>query len=158
MSTTTEERFWSKVNKDGPTQPHMDTPCWVWTSSANYGYGIFSAARIQGAHRVSWWLAHGENPGSLYVCHKCDNPPCVRPDHLFLGTAADNNRDRMQKEPARRAREEAARNAPEAIEARRVAAERAAEFDRVEREKMKREVHEWWATQPRLFAPGPVKF
>jgi hypothetical protein len=91
------ERFWAKVNKtDG---------CWEWTASRGpKGYGYFvrdgtrrPGRRSESAHRVSWEMAHGPIPEGLYVLHKCDNPPCVRPDHLFLGTKADNNRDMHQK-------------------------------------------------------------
>ena len=85
-----EERFWSKVLfGDG---------CWEWTAGKNnYGYGRLSIEdKMQGAHRVSWMLTHGEMP-ELYVLHHCDNRSCVRPDHLFLGTQTDNMRDRDAK-------------------------------------------------------------
>jgi hypothetical protein len=72
------------------------TPCWQWTGrrDAN-GYGF--TVRGQRAHRVSWEDTFGPIPPGLFVCHHCDNPSCVRPDHLFLGSSADNNRDRHAK-------------------------------------------------------------
>ena len=85
------ERFWSKVTKgDG---------CWDWTASLNDGgYGRFGyEGRTCLAHRVSWVLEHGGEMPELWVLHHCDNPRCVRPDHLFLGTDADNQRDKNEK-------------------------------------------------------------
>lgn len=98
-SGNTEELFWAKVNKDGPTQPHMDTNCWVWTAYVkNTGYGELGVKRkTTTAHRYSYTLAHGAIPAGLVVCHRCDNRICVRPDHLFLGTHQDNHRDMMVK-------------------------------------------------------------
>lgn len=100
IRTSIAERFWEKVNKDGPTPSHCPElgPCWVWTSSQDYfGYGGFSfKGRTELAHRVSWWLATGTWP-DLCVLHRCDNPSCVRPSHLFQGTQAANNADMMAK-------------------------------------------------------------
>jgi hypothetical protein len=100
-----EARFWAKVNKDGPTMPHMESPCWVWTAFKNQGkYGMVGVGgrKVRLAHRVSWILSNGPIPhdGSAHgicVLHRCDNPSCVNPSHLFLGTNADNVRDKTSK-------------------------------------------------------------
>jgi len=83
--------FWAKVDR-GPS-------CWLWTGGTrSNGYGAFNAGiMVIGAHRFSYLLAHGLVPDALYVCHHCDMPLCVRPDHLFLGTADDNNKDAARK-------------------------------------------------------------
>lgn len=88
---TSEQRFWEKV---------CVTPgCWLWTAGINSnGYGkIKIGTQNIGAHRFSYELHNGAIPAELFVCHKCDLKMCVNPDHLFLGTAADNTHDMFQK-------------------------------------------------------------
>ena len=75
----------------------MSNGCWVWTAAtATIGYGQFWAGYSTYGHRFSY-LIHKGDPGSMSVCHTCDNPSCVNPDHLWLGTYADNNRDKVLK-------------------------------------------------------------
>jgi hypothetical protein len=98
MSRPVAERFWERVNKTAG--------CWLWTGSLGfYGYGQLSAGRNGltplRAHRLSWELHNGSIPDGLHVLHHCDNPTCVRPDHLFLGRAADNSLDKVAKGRAR---------------------------------------------------------
>lgn len=98
-SSTLEKRFWAKVEKgDG---------CWLWTGATigrkKHRYGAIHIGRDasgsvwMGTHRVSWLLAHGPIPEGQIVCHHCDTPLCVRPDHLFLGTHRDNVHDALTK-------------------------------------------------------------
>lgn len=87
-----QRRFWRKVRKTAD--------CWIWTGKPNHsGYGRIGWSRpnVHLAHRVSWIMAYGPIPDELRVLHRCDNPPCVRPDHLFLGTQQDNMRDAAEK-------------------------------------------------------------
>jgi hypothetical protein len=86
-----EERFWKRVHKsDG---------CWEFSGGRHqFGYGLIQANhKCVGAHRVSWEIHFGPIPDGLWVLHACDNPSCVRPDHLFLGTVGDNTRDASAK-------------------------------------------------------------
>lgn len=94
---TFEERFWEKVDKNGPVPeccPDLGE-CWLWTAYRKPGcYGLTRGPdlRYENAHRVAWRLEYGD-PGSLYVLHHCDNRICVRPTHLFLGSHQDNMDD-----------------------------------------------------------------
>jgi len=95
-------RFWSYVDQDGPMPEHRSDlgPCWVWTGGrSNFGHGVTHGGNlnIRLAHRLSWHLNVGPIPEGLCVLHHCDNPPCVRPEHLFLGTKADNTADMIGK-------------------------------------------------------------
>jgi hypothetical protein len=90
------ERFWSKV--------WITDTCWIWTgamtAAGELGYGILKVDRSRRnvlAHRFAYELTHGPIPSGLMVCHTCDVRKCVRPDHLFLGTAKDNVRDAIAK-------------------------------------------------------------
>lgn len=69
--------------------------CWEWQAATHDGYGMFGMSRVQmiGAHRASWILHHGFIPKGKHVLHKCDNKPCVNPDHLELGTHRKNMKD-----------------------------------------------------------------
>jgi excisionase family DNA binding protein len=96
------ERFWVKVDKNGTIPAHCPElgPCWLYTEhtdEAGYGKFVLRRGDFRPAHAVSYALAKGPVPPRLHVCHHCDNPPCVRPEHLFTGTAADNTRDMFAK-------------------------------------------------------------
>ena len=99
LSPADEVRFWSKVDKSGG-----EDACWLWTAGADkYGYGSIRLGKlVVRSYRVAYTLTHGEIPhdGSYHggcVCHKCDNPPCCNPAHLFLGTHRANIADRTKK-------------------------------------------------------------
>lgn len=75
--------------------PEPNTNCWIWTGCyARRGYGVIGFGKKKfRAHRYSWELNRGPIPTGMHVLHKCDCPPCINPDHLFLGTQLDNNAD-----------------------------------------------------------------
>jgi hypothetical protein len=103
--TPLAERFWSKVDRNGPVMGGMKTPCWVWTGHRDAaGYGrihINGSGRL--AHRTAWELVNGPIPPASGVLHHCDNPACVRAEadpeesHTFLGSQTDNMRDCSRK-------------------------------------------------------------
>ena len=90
------DRFWDKVDRQGGEE------CWPWKGARlRQGYGHIMLTRSPDrrlrAHRVAWELHYGPIPDGLVVMHTCDNPPCVNPAHLRIGTIGDNNRDRSNK-------------------------------------------------------------
>jgi hypothetical protein len=94
VAKSLEVRFWAKVQKT--------ETCWLWTAhKAHFGYGEIKMStppyKNLRAHRVSWELHFGPIPPGAQVLHHCDNPACVRPDHLFLGSDLDNQRDAIAK-------------------------------------------------------------
>lgn len=92
------EKFWSHVDKDGPIVRAELGKCWAWAGAVSrMGYGALNngAGKVVRANRVSWELNRGHIPNGLLVLHRCDNPPCCNPDHLYLGTGDDNTADKV---------------------------------------------------------------
>ena len=93
---TIADRFWPKVDRRAPDE------CWPWTASKyKNGYGQIGVGGrdmgVTGAHRVAWELTHGAVPDGFFVCHRCDNPGCVNPNHLFVAAPKANTWDMIEK-------------------------------------------------------------
>lgn len=90
---TIEKRFWEKVDKRSTNE------CWEWKAHTVRGYGVFALTHFKSvrANRFSYELEYGKIPNGMLVCHTCDNPKCVNPKHLFLGTHQDNMTDKVNK-------------------------------------------------------------
>lgn len=100
MPTGVYQRDWTDLSRfEEKFIPVPEAGCWIWTAATNsmgYGRMVFNGpARL--AHRISYQLYRGPIPDGMCVCHKCDTPLCVNPDHLFLGTFSDNARDMVRK-------------------------------------------------------------
>jgi hypothetical protein len=99
ITAAVEARFWAKVDRqEGPSRPGDLGPCWPWTGANNgVGYGNVRVGYLKElSHRLSWLISHGD-PRNLWVLHRCDNPRCCNPDHLFLGTHEENVADCIAK-------------------------------------------------------------
>jgi hypothetical protein len=90
-------KFWARVDKNGPIHP-IYGQCWLWIGSGEGRYGrMYRKGKSPLSHVMSWEIHFGEVSKGLCVCHKCDNPLCVNPDHLFTGTQSDNLKDMTAK-------------------------------------------------------------
>jgi hypothetical protein len=78
--------------------PEPNSGCWIWLGGLTHGYGSMRIGRgTDRVHRVMWLATHGEIPRGMCVLHHCDNPACCNPDHLYIGTKADNARDMFKR-------------------------------------------------------------
>lgn len=96
LENEVHEKLRAKIKKY--TKINKKTGCWEWQRYLSKGYGMMIyKGRATGMHRISWIVFKNENPGELFVLHKCDNRKCINPDHLFLGTQKDNIKDMYNK-------------------------------------------------------------
>jgi len=98
-----QPRFWKKTEVS-TEHSYNGTPCIDWTAATMpNGYGMFrSGSKLWLTHRMAWVFEYGDIPDGMFVCHHCDRPCCVNPEHLFLGTHQDNMDDKMSKGRHRR--------------------------------------------------------
>jgi hypothetical protein len=101
--STLKMRFWEKVDKNGPVVVAELGECWVWTGNKRTGYGMIREdhdGKMRSAHRLSWaWDNDAEYPDrNVIIRHKCDNKPCIRPDHLESGSYWDNSQDASKRD------------------------------------------------------------
>jgi len=100
------KKFWSKVDRSSSPDD-----CWLWTGALSpYGNFYYDKKRIY-AHRFSFTITYGDIPNGVLICHKCDNPACCNPRHLFLGSSQDNNQDCLAKGRHKCARMPGSKNA-----------------------------------------------
>jgi biotin operon repressor len=138
-----ETRFWAKVRKT--------RTCWIWVGARGSPdpYGFIAKDGVNRlAHRVSWELHRGLVPDGMQVCHKCDVPYCVNPAHLFLGTQADNMRDKMEKGRAARGDAHGTHTQPESV--RRGSEHGMSKLDENQVQRMREEYAKGGISQPEL--------
>jgi hypothetical protein len=103
-------KFWQYSYIDNSTKMIRNSKqwfgyCWIWKGHLKKGYGYFSHHQIlYRAHRIAYLIAYGEFDDALLVCHKCDNPSCINPQHLFLGSSKENTQDMILKGRLNRSR------------------------------------------------------
>jgi len=93
LQKTYSERFWKRIKTGNPDE------CWPWSGAHNeHGYGsVCKDGVLRKAHRVAWELTFGKIPEGKWVLHKCDNPPCCNPNHLYIGTIVENTKDAIER-------------------------------------------------------------
>lgn len=98
-----EERIFEKVDRNGPIPKHFPNlgRCWIFTGSSVKGYGLIGAGGANGGmlltHRVVWEMINGKIPSGFWALHRCDNPPCCNPSHVYLGTMLENTEDKISR-------------------------------------------------------------